>query len=179
MDKITPIEQKLKKLKGIDNSEKEGLSYSLLHNPKFMIIFLAIASLFILFLFSNSNTGYFIFQENNVEVNRVLMCNGCNEASVPGDSEITVNVDVKLDGAVDNLSLIEYYPSAWSLINTGEGVADVGEDIDHLALKWEIGAVNKSFSRSYIIRSTSDSRESSFISKLGNELGDEQKVNVI
>jgi len=109
------------------------------------VLIIVLSVIFIgLFIVSRlySPTGFVVLNQSGIE--RTVVCEECSEDFIPALKEMTITLNSDSLG-----TLVEYYPSVWALVDSGEGLVSV---YDNISYKIEWNLTNLTFV-SYVIKS--------------------------
>lgn len=110
-----------------------------------------------------SITGYTVLELNETFERRVE-CDGCNETYIPGGVNVSITITAMLSETVENATLVEYYPSSWSLIDAGGGIVSVADE-NHFKIEWPVSNVD-TITKTYVVIAPEDSTDFMFDAKV-------------
>jgi len=87
-----------------------------------------------------------------VTFGRWLSGDRVGQHKVPPLASVTMTITATASSHVENAVLADYFPSDWTVVDANGGIVSI-HDGNYNKIEWNVGTVNDSVSRSYVIRS--------------------------
>jgi len=84
--------------------------------------------------------------------NRSLDCPRCGDHKAPPVSDVNVTITAAISAPAQDGVLADYYPVEWTVLDANGGTTD-NFNLTHAVIRWRVGYVEGSVSRSYVILS--------------------------